>query len=149
MGEDGRNPFDAVLLVAIEGLTSEEAPTSLGYNDFALIFAQAQAMRGAKGVSAQFISGYLNQHPSVPVDARIPAWTGDTQEAAVIDYLDVLADVKVIDPADHLVRDGTPTYLMHDDITSRLVASVDTLKSEQVPELAIRGMMLYALHHQD
>ena len=130
MDEVAKNPVVAALGVVVEGLKKDKAPTSMGYNDFTLIFALAQEQLPEIPITAEYISKYLNKHPGIPKDARL-----DTQ--GVQPYLTYLE-------GRNLLRAGGKGYVMHDEVARILSANVHKVKTLEFDEFAIRGVVLYA-----
>jgi len=131
MNQPLKNPVAAALGVAVQGLKEDRAPTSIGYNDFALMFALTQEQLPGKPISAEYLSKYLRQHPAVPEDARL-------EPNGVEAYLKRLEGGGLIT---RMVNDG---YTMHDELVRLLSANVGRVKTPDLDELAIRGVSLYS-----
>ena len=65
MNQPLKNPMAAVLGITVQGLKEDRAPTSIGYNDFALLFALTQEQLPGTPITAEYLSKYLKQHPAV------------------------------------------------------------------------------------
>ena len=52
-------------------LQRNEAPTSLGFDDFAIMFALYQKLYLNKPLKAEDFSGYFKKHPMIPEDPRM------------------------------------------------------------------------------
>src|SRR3989338_6126023 len=80
-----------VISIAVDGLKKGTAPTSLGYNDMAIMIAYGQSREfGIPEVHADMISKFLLKHPSVPSDSRM-------QPDVVQGYLETLAESAIIE----------------------------------------------------
>ncbi|MBI3050878.1 hypothetical protein HYY74_00290 [Candidatus Woesearchaeota archaeon] len=129
-----KHPLAMVLNLAIQDFREAEAPTSIGYHDFALIFALAQEQLPGSPISAEFLSEYLVRHPAVPEDARL-------EPQGVEAYLAMLEKKALIHPHP---ENG---YRMHEAVVGLLSANVGSVKTPDLDELAIRGISLYAALH--
>ena len=129
-------PTDEILYVTttiiFDQLKKDRAPTSLGYNDFTVLFALAQEILGSKPITAEYISGYLNHHAAVPTDAKL-------DPAGVEQYLQRIERVGLIEKA------SERGFLMHTASVEIIRRSVADFKTASLEELAIRGISLYAL----
>lgn len=95
-----------------------KAPTSLGYNDMAVMIAFGQFIVN-KPVNAELISKYLASSRCVPGDAVMPSELVDS-------YLEMLANRALIA---HNASDG---YVMKHDVCDTLFTHYVDLKSPRV-----------------
>jgi len=131
MNQPLKNPMAAVLGITVQGLKEDRAPTSIGYNDFALLFALTQEQLPGTPITAEYLSKYLKQHPAVPKDARL-------EPQGVEIYLERLLDDRLLT---RMVNNG---YTMHSEFVRLLSANVDRVKTPDLDELSIRGVSLYS-----
>ena len=123
--------LEAAIILAVEGLKREQAPTSIGYNDMAVMIAYGQSERGIPTVDKTMVAEFLRKHPAVPEDARM---TPDVVQT----YLDVLADAALLE------RQGEPTkYRMRDDTSALIVNETDRLKSIHIDDFLFHGFRLH------
>ena len=123
----------AVLRLAVDGLKEKTAPTSIGYNDMAVMIAYGQSQEyGIPTVNADMISRFLSKHPAVPNNARM-------QPPVVQGYLEELADKALID-----AQPEQGNYRMRDDTSSCLVADTDYMKSPTIDEFLFHGFRLHS-----
>jgi len=116
----------------MEALKETKAPTSIGYNDMAIMIAFGQSDEyGIPTVGASMIADYLARNPSVPEDAGM-------QSGAVQEYLDVLINNAL------LWRQENPhTYKMRDDIGSCIIDNFERNKSPHIQEMLFNRFRIY------
>lgn len=125
--------YKAALILAVETLREEPAPTSIGHNDMAVMIAYGQSLEfGIPTINTDMISRFLSKHLAVPKDARM-------QPKVVQGYLEKLADSRLIDEEQ---KQGD--YRMRDDTSTYLVAYTKMLKSPHIDELLFHGFRLYS-----
>lgn len=123
----------ATVVSAVEDLKKESAPTSIGYNDMAVMIAFGQSDEdGIPTVSADMIAIYLAKHVAVPEDARM-------QTEAVQGYLDFLTDRALLEQ-----QTDAKKYLMKDDAGPCIVESYERLKSPKIGDLLFHGFRKYS-----
>ena len=123
----------AVLRLVVDGLKEKTAPTSIGYNDMAVMIAYgASQEHGIPTVNSNMISNFLSNHPAVPNDARM-------QPQMVQGYLEELADRALID-----AQPEQGNYRMRDDTGSCLVVDTDYMKSPTIDEFLFHGFRLHS-----
>ncbi|MBU3913244.1 MAG: hypothetical protein KKE50_04070 [Nanoarchaeota archaeon] len=122
-----------VLRFAVGKLKEKTAPTSMGYNDMAVMIAYGQPQGGGVlTVNAEMISRFLSKHSAVPSDARM-------QPSVVQGYLEELANNALID-----AQPGQGNYRMRDDISSYLVTDADDMKSPVIDKFLFDGFRVYS-----
>ncbi|MBI2508307.1 hypothetical protein HYV89_05135 [Candidatus Woesearchaeota archaeon] len=131
MNEQSQNPLLNALGLAVKYLKEDKAPTSMGYNDFALMFALAQEQLPRQPITSDYISKYLVKHPAIPNDVRL-------EPKSVEEYLELLQKRGLIE------GNQEKGYIMHSEIVRILSANVDKIKTPTLEELAIRGISIYA-----
>lgn len=123
----------ASLRLAVDELKEKTAPTSIGYNDMAVMIAYGRSQEyGAPTVNADMISRFLSKHPAVPGDARM-------QSEMVQGYLEELASHALID-----AQPEQGDYRMRDDISPYLVANMNHMKSAHIDEFLFHGFRLHS-----
>jgi hypothetical protein len=128
----------AVVSLSVNGLKELEAPTSIGYNDMAIMIAFGESREmGIPTVSAEMISEYLGRHPAVPDDARM-------QPDKVQGYLDILHEYSLIEEGN-----DAGSYKMRSDMSSCIVRDYERLKSPDIDDLLFHGFRLYCAHAID
>lgn len=124
--------LEVAVVLAVSSLKEERAPTSIGYNDMAVMIAYGQSEMGMPTVDREMVAKFLSRHPAVPTDARMAP-------EAVQQYLDVLVDRNLLD------RQSDPSkYRMRDDTSMSIVAHTDKLKSGHIEEFLFHGFRLHS-----
>mgnify|MGYP001597486401 CR=1 FL=1 len=91
----------AALRVTVDGLKGETAPTSLGYNDMAVMIAYGESDEcGIPTINADMVSRFLLKNLAVPKDARM-------QPQVVQGYLERLEDAVLINKFLKLYENGS------------------------------------------
>ena len=122
----------ATLIFVVDGLKEKTAPTSIGYNDMAVMIAYGQSMEeGIPTVNANMISRFLSKHPAVQSDAKMTS-------QMVHGYLEELADKALIEEQEK------GSYRMRDDISSCLVENTEYMKSPTIDEFLFHGFRLHS-----
>ena len=125
-----RIPIQLIAAVSssVDGLKELKAPTSIGFNDMAIMIAFGESTEmGIPTVNAKMISEYLGKKNAVPDNARM-------QPDEVQKYLNVLCGYNLIE------KQTNPTdYKMRDDISSCIVSCHEELKSPYIDDLLFHG----------
>ena len=123
----------AVVSISVDGLKEIKAPTSIGYNDMAVMIAFGQsAEMGIPSVNSRMISEYLKKHPAVPADARM------TPEG-VQPYLDELVKYALIE------RQQNPgDYKMRDEMSECIFTDYARFKSPHIDDFMFHGFTLHS-----
>ena len=123
----------AALRFAVDRLKEKTAPTSIGYNDMAVMIAYGHSKEyGTPTVNADMISRFLSKDPAVPSDAIM-------QPQMVQEYLEELASKALID-----AQPKQGDYRMRDDISPCLVAGTNDMKSAHIDVLLFHGFRLHS-----
>ncbi|MBI2631777.1 hypothetical protein HYW75_02130 [Candidatus Pacearchaeota archaeon] len=125
--------YKVAILFAVNHLKEESAPSSIGYNDMALMIAYGESSEyGIPTVNSDMISRFLLKHQAVPINARMLPQT-------VKIYLEKLATENLIDRE---INDGD--YRMRNDTSTILVRSTDLLKSSDIDKTLFHGFRVYS-----
>lgn len=128
-------PQHAAGIVMNVGLAGQEqAPTSVGYNDMAVMIAYGRSLEVPNPrIDVNMISKYLGKHPAVPHDARMDS---DSVQA----YLDKLAYFDLIKE----IGEGREVrYEMRADDSEIIVAETDRLKSPHIDDFFFHGFRVH------
>jgi hypothetical protein len=121
-----------VLRAILALLEQKTAPTSIGYNDMALMIAYGKSLEyGCHAVNPSMISGFLLRHSAVPDNIKM-------HPKLVRGYLEELADARLIE------REITPgDYRMSEDTSSCLVDASEYIKSSHIDDFLFHSFRVY------
>ena len=119
--------------LSVGGLKEKKAPTSLGYNDMAVMIAFGESKAYViPTVNSQMISEFLKKHPAVPADARM-------EPEAVQLYLDELVHYALIEK-----QQNPRDYRMRDDEGACIFTDYEILKSPHIDDIMFHGFRLHS-----